>query len=73
MLECIDYPQCRDLHIFLAGGNLGELKHWYAHEAPKAARALGCNRITLSGRRGWVRALRDAGGVELCTTVVRSL
>lgn len=54
-------PQQKILHYFLAGGNLRELslmrpmiEDW--------AKAQGCNKVTLAGRRGWERTfLKDSG------------
>lgn len=59
--EVIDYPRARHLHLFLAGGNLEELEAMLP-EILDWGREQGCNRATLSGRRGWERSfLRDQG------------
>jgi hypothetical protein len=49
-----------DFHIWLAGGSLPELlemerggEHW--------ARAHGCRRMTVDGRKGWERVLKPLG------------
>jgi hypothetical protein len=59
--EVIVYPQLRDLHFFLAGGNLDELKQ--IHQIIENwGRSVGCTRVTLAGRRGWERTfLKDKG------------
>ena len=59
--EIVVYPQLKDLHFFLAGGNLDELKamrpiieDW--------GRSIGCTRVSLAGRKGWERTfLKDEG------------
>jgi hypothetical protein len=59
--EIIVYPQLKDLHFFLAGGDLDELRlmqpiieSWGKSE--------GCSRVSLAGRKGWERSfLRDRG------------
>jgi hypothetical protein len=61
VVEVIEYPQLRALHIFLAGGDLGELKFFTNRVAPDIARRLGCSRITIAGRKGFARALSDIG------------
>lgn len=52
-----------DLHVWLGCGDLRELKSIapgvFAH-----ARAIGCTDITIEGRRGWDRVLRDLGFVR---------
>jgi hypothetical protein len=48
------------MHLFLAGGDLDELKGmvpmWQSW-----ARFNNCSKVTLAGRRGWERALKDQG------------
>ncbi|MBX7249340.1 MAG: hypothetical protein K1X35_09910 [Caulobacteraceae bacterium] len=56
--ELVEHPRRRDYHVWLAGGDLGELKTMEA-SASAFARALGCHRITIHGRPGWARALPD--------------
>ena len=61
-----------DLHVWLAGGDLGEIlalrpgiEAW--------ARGQGCVRITIDGRHGWARVLRGFGYVENATELERRL
>lgn len=59
--EINEYPQVKTLNYFLAGGDMDELKiiRPYIEQWAKAA---GCKRITLLGRRGWERTfLKDEG------------
>lgn len=73
VLERVDYPQYRALHVFLAGGELSEIKAYFDHQLPEIARANGCKKMTISGRRGWVRALKDIGFSEAYTTITRDV
>lgn len=58
--EVIIYPRLRAFHIVLAGGDLTELRAFDQNLA-ELARALACTRITIAGRPGWARALKDLG------------
>ena len=66
------YPQTKVMHIFLAGGDLEELL-----EMEKSVRAyaqtIGCNSMSISGRRGWVRIFERDGWEEICTTIAKEL
>lgn len=72
VLEVIYYPQCNALRVWLAGGDLNELKLAAAPGGQLEQLALhrACDRIRIEGRRGWVRAL---GWDELCTTIERTI
>lgn len=59
--EIIVYPRLKDLHFFLAGGDLDELKHMtpFIEEWGKSQ---GCSRVSLAGRPGWAKTfLKDMG------------
>jgi hypothetical protein len=59
--EIIVYPRQRDLHYFLAGGDLDELKTMRPHIEAWAIKQ-GCSSVTLAGRPGWAKTfLRDEG------------
>lgn len=66
------YPQKKVMHIFLAGGDLEELL-----EMEKSVRAfaetIGCNSMSISGRRGWVKIFERDGWEEVCTSIVKEL
>lgn len=66
------YPQAKVMHIFLAGGDLEELL-----EMEKSVRAfaetIGCNSMSISGRRGWVKIFERDGWEEVCTSIVKEL
>jgi hypothetical protein len=68
LVEQVAYPQQVHHHIFLAGGVLEELVS--LHEPVIAvAREAGACRLTITGRRGWVKALETWGWREAHTTV----
>jgi hypothetical protein len=50
----------RDLHVFTASGDLGELMDMEADAAARA-KASGFDRMTMIGREGWKRALKMRG------------
>lgn len=58
--EVHQFPQARFFHIFLAGGDLDELRSMVPTWQSFAAFA-GCSRLTICGRRGWERALKKQG------------
>jgi hypothetical protein len=62
--ELVQHPRRRDYHVWLAGGDLTELKAM-ERSASAFARALGCDRMTIHGRPGWARALSDYRPVYL--------
>lgn len=72
LTEIIEYPRQKHYHVFAAGGDLGEIVATIP-QVEQAARDAGCCKLTISGRRGWVRPLTSEGWVEQFTTCVRSL
>jgi hypothetical protein len=70
--EVQTYPQLRSFHIWLAGGDLAEIRSSQP-QLEEYARRLGCSRISIAGRRGWVRAIDDLGYREKFTTVVKEI
>ena len=56
--EILRYPKRRVLRIWLAGGELDELRR-FLPAADNYARYEGCDRIEIDGRRGWARELKD--------------
>ena len=59
--EIIVYPQLKDLHFFLDGGDLDELRLMQPL-IESWGKEMGCSRVSLAGRRGWERSfLRDRG------------
>jgi hypothetical protein len=72
LTEVIEYPQQKHYHVFAAGGDLSEIVETIPL-VEQAARDAGCCKLTITGRRGWVRALEKHGWTEDFTTCVRSL
>ena len=54
--EIVEYPQRRVLRVWLAGGKLDELQRGLPF-LDQIAKDLGCSRIELEGRKGWVKVL----------------
>jgi hypothetical protein len=61
--EIIVYPRLKELHCFLAGGDLDELKVMRPYVETWAKRN-GCSRSTFAGRRGWMRTFMKDEGYE---------
>jgi hypothetical protein len=70
--EVVAFPQLKILHGFLCGGELQELKSFDPY-LQEMARVLGCARVTIAGRPGWARALRDLGYSHSCTIVSKEI
>lgn len=58
--QLVVYPQVRAVHIFLAAGNLEQIKD-FDESLDDFARQLDADFITLSGRKGWQKTLKDIG------------
>ena len=58
--EVINYPNLKTLHIFLAGGDLEEIKS-IDSTLEFLCQEIGADYISLSGRKGWIKALADIG------------
>lgn len=54
------FPNKTYLHIFLAGGDLEEIKANH-DRVVGFAKTMGCAGLTLNGRPGWIKALADLG------------
>ena len=72
VVELIVYPRLKALHIFLAGGDLTELKAFDPH-MDQIARSLGCSRVTIAGRKGFARALKALGFHEKWTILAKDI
>jgi hypothetical protein len=61
LTEIIVYPKLKNLHYFLAGGDLDELSRMRPL-IESWGKSVGCTRVTLAGRRGWSKTfLKDEG------------
>jgi hypothetical protein len=58
--EFHNFPNKRYLHVFLAGGDLDEIKN-INDDLEAFAKSCDCHGISLNGRPGWVKALTDIG------------
>ena len=58
--EVHQYPRVRYLHVTFAGGDLDELRAMVP-AFMSFGRFCGCTKISLLGRPGWERALRQQG------------
>jgi len=68
--ELVVYPKKKVLHVFLAGGTLDQILDMHS-DAVKWAKKQGCDGMTLSGRRGWKKALESKGWNEKLTTMAK--
>jgi hypothetical protein len=66
-------PRERRLLVWLAAGDLAELREAALDAVERFARAHGCRRILLVGRAGWERALRDKGFAPLARVIAKEL
>ena len=70
--EVVEYPRLRALNIFLAGGELNDVRSFDEHLVA-LARTLDCQRITISGRHGWERALRHLDYLPRWTVLAKEI
>ena len=61
--EIVVYPNKKVLHVFLAGGKLEQITDMHK-DAVQWAKAQGCDGMTLSGRKGWLKILNKDGWKE---------
>lgn len=66
--EILTFPRKKVLHIFLAAGNMDTIVDMH-ESAAHFARLNGCSDMTIAGRKGWVRVLKDKGYKEFFTTL----
>lgn len=67
--EIVEYPRAKDLHFFLAGGDMDEMRRMRPVIEQWGA-AMGCTRVTLAGRRGWARSFLGGEGYQERWTVM---
>jgi len=71
--EIVVYPQIKDLHFFLVGGDLDELK-LMRPVIEDWAKSVGCKRASCAGRKGWARTfMRDEGYAEKWLVMAKDL
>jgi len=70
--EVLTSPRRRTLHVFLAAGDLSEIRAMQPR-LDAFARETGCSAMSLSGRKGWVRALAPLGWRPHTITMTREV
>jgi hypothetical protein len=61
LTEIIVYPRLKNMHVFLAGGDLDEISRMQPL-IESWGKSIGCTRVTLAGRKGWAKTfLKDEG------------
>jgi len=70
--EIVTYPQKRVLHIFLAGGELDQILDM-EDSLIQWGKAQGCSGLTLAGRKGWVRTLKNRNWNEQFAVVGKEI
>jgi len=68
--EIVVYPNKKVLHVFLAGGKLEQITDMH-QDAVKWAKTQGCEGMTLSGRKGWLKILNKDGWKEQQVVMVK--
>ncbi|SFL44576.1 hypothetical protein [Shimia aestuarii] len=63
IMEIQQYPRFNAYHCFLAGGTTDALLE-LQEIITQNAKALNCDRLTFTGRRGFLRRLKDSGWEE---------
>ena len=58
--EITSYPRKKVLHVFLGGGDLNEILGMH-QSVVQWAISQGCESLTMTGRKGWVKALQNDG------------
>jgi len=70
--ELIVYPRKKVLHIFLAGGSLDQLTNMH-QDVITWSKLQECTALSLAGRKGWTKALKDFGWQEKFTTLIKEI
>jgi hypothetical protein len=70
LTEVVRYPQLRSVRVFLAGGDLEELKT-VEQKICAWAKEIGAKRVEIAGRRGWLKALDSY--TETCTWMQKEI
>lgn len=70
LTEVVEFPRMKCLHIFLAGGDLGDMAESLKPKIEQYAEQQGCRRLTVTGRDGWQRVW---GATKSGTAMYREL
>lgn len=71
--EVIRLPKVKALHVWLAGGEMGELIDRMLPAVEAFAKAAGCDRLSIAGRDGWERMLKNKGYAPAWRVVAKEL
>lgn len=66
--EVIVFPRKKVLHVFLAGGKMETIVDMN-ESAAIWAKSLGCEGMSIAGRKGWVKVLKSKGWRESYVTL----
>lgn len=70
--ELISFPKKKVLHIFLAGGEMDQIIDMDS-SAVEFARMNGCTGMSIAGRKGWSRVLKEKGYKESYTVLGKEI
>ena len=68
--EIVRFPKKKVLHVFLAAGEMGQIVD-FQDSAVQFAKQNGCDALTLAGRTGWKRVLKDHGWKEQHVALIK--
>ncbi len=72
MTEIVSYPQKKVLHIFLAGGEMDQIVDMDS-SAVEFAKMNGCTGMSIAGRKGWAKVLKEKGYQETYTVLGKDI
>lgn len=70
--EIVVYPNRKVLHVFLAAGKMEGIVDMQ-ESAEQWGKLQGCTAMTIAGRKGWARVLKDVGYEEKYVTLAKEL
>jgi hypothetical protein len=70
--EVVNYPQKKVLHIFLAGGEMDQIIDMDS-SAVEFAKMNGCTGMSIAGRKGWAKVLKNKGYEETFTVLGKDI
>jgi len=71
--EFLRFPRCHALHLWLCGGEMGELVDTTLPAIERFAREAGCRFLSTTGREGWRRVLAPHGFEPAWHTCLKEL
>lgn len=70
--EVVEYAKKKVIHVFLAGGDLDEIAAGI-NSVAAWGKSLGCESMTIQGRKGWERVLDAHGFKPVAVVLERAL